>query len=42
MKHTKKGNKKLLLILFIILFIFFIFILNKFNKNLRTNINTRK
>lgn len=40
MKHTKKGNKKLLLILFIILFIFFIFILNKFNKNLRTNINT--
>lgn len=40
MKHTKKNNKKLLLILFIILFIFFIFILNKFNKNLRTNINT--
>lgn len=40
MKHIKKGNKKLLLILFIILFIFFIFILNKFNKNLRTNINT--
>ena len=40
MKHTKKGNKKLLLILFIILLIFFIFILNKFNKNLRTNINT--
>ena len=40
MKHTKKKNKKLLLILFIILFIFFIFILNKFNKNLRTNINT--
>ena len=35
MKHIKKGNKKLLLILFIILFI-----LNKFNKNLRTNINT--
>ena len=29
-----------MLILFIILFIFFIFILNKFNKNLRTNINT--
>lgn len=40
MKHTKKNNKKLLLILFITLFIFFIFILNKFNKNLRTNINT--
>ncbi len=40
MKHTKKNNKKLLLILFTILFIFFIFILNKFNKNLRTNINT--
>lgn len=40
MKHTKKNNKKLLLILFIILFIFFIFILNKFNKNLRTNIST--
>ena len=40
MKHTKKNNKKLLLILFIILFIFFIFILNKFNKNLTTNINT--
>ena len=40
MKHTKKNNKKLLLILFIILFISFIFILNKFNKNLRTNINT--
>lgn len=40
MKHTKKNNKKLLLILFIILFIFFIFILSKFNKNLRTNINT--
>lgn len=40
MKHIKKGNKKLLLILFIILFIFFIFILNKFNKNLRTNIST--
>lgn len=40
MKHTKKNNKKLLLILFIILFIFCIFILNKFNKNLRTNINT--
>lgn len=40
MKHIKKGNKKLLLILFIFLFIFFIFILNKFNKILRTNINT--
>lgn len=40
MKPTKKNNKKLLLILFTILFIFFIFILNKFNKNLRTNINT--
>ena len=40
MKHIKKGNKKLLLILFIILFIFIKFILNKFNKNLRTNINT--
>ncbi|MFR6022270.1 MAG: CapA family protein [Clostridia bacterium] len=40
MKRSKKRNKKLLLILFIILLIFFIFILNKFNKNLRTNINT--
>ena len=40
MKRSKKRNKKLLLILFIILFIFFIFILNKFNKNLTTNINT--
>ena len=40
MKRSKKRNKKLLLILFIILLIFFIFILNKFNKNLTTNINT--
>lgn len=40
MKSSKKRNKKLLLILFIILLIFFIFILNKFNKNLTTNINT--
>ena len=40
MKRSKKRNKKLLLILFIILLIFFIFILNKFNKNLRTNTNT--
>lgn len=40
MKRSKKRNKKLLLILFIILLIFIIFILNKFNKNLRTNINT--
>lgn len=38
MKHTKKGNKKLLLILFIILLIFIIFIFNKYNKN--ANINT--
>lgn len=37
MKHTKKGNKKLLLILFIILLIFIIFIFNKYNKNANTN-----
>ena len=40
MKRSKKRNKKLLLILFIILLIFIKFILNKFNKNLTTNINT--